>query len=117
MRRKAYTPHGLAENYIRAAEEYHFDGILVSILGRDPEEKSSIQEEQKLHDGSKLVTFRTGQQYMIPHNDFPYPLKEEQNNRPSEIDDISVNDIHLPMTKEEQPSYSFNILEEILERK
>lgn len=112
-----YTPHGLAESYIRAAERYHFDGILVSITGRDPEERNAIQKVQEISDGSKLVTLRSGKQYVIPYNDFPYPLEAEQNNRPSDLEDISAGDIHLPMTKEELPSYAFNILEEILERK
>lgn len=112
-----YTPHGLAESYIRAAEQYHFDGILVSITGRNPEEKNAIQEVQDAPDGSKLVVFRTGEQYIVPYNDFPYPAKKEQNGKPSGLAGISVENLHLPMTKEELPAYEFNILEEILERK
>lgn len=112
-----YTPHGLAESYIRAAQQYHFDGILVSITGRDPGQKDTIKKVRRDQDGSCLVTFQTGQQYRIPRNDFPYSLEEEKNNRPSQIEELSPDDIRLPMTREELPPWAFNILEEVLERK
>lgn len=110
-----YTPHGLAESYIRAAQQYHFDGILVSITGRYPEQKDTIKKVRRDQDGSCLVTFQTGQQYRIPRNDFPYSLEEAKNNRPSQIEELSPDDIRLPMTREELPPWAFNILEEVLE--
>lgn len=112
-----YTPEGLADAYIKAAEAYGFDGILVSIPGRDPkviEQIASVEEEKNKN---KLVTWKNGTQSFIPYNDFPIDRDDSAGKDKLEyIDDLDLDKIPV-YTRETFPDYYFNILDCILEKK
>lgn len=111
-----YTPQGLAQAYISAATEYGFDGILVSISGRDTELINQIISVEDKENGAKLVTFLNGEKSFIPYNDFPYELSATaKNQKPDTIEELDIKSIpHIQPN--DLPSFQFNILEEILRK-
>lgn len=110
-----YTPEGLAEAYIAAAEAYHFDGILVSIPGRDPELPGEISSVGDWENKGKVVRWKDGRQSYIPFNDFPQDFEEEPETAEF-IDDVEEDDICVEQGGN-LPDYLFNILEYVLEKK
>lgn len=112
-----YTPEGLADAYIAAAEQYRFDGILVSISGRDP---STVERIASVADGenrSKIVSWKDNTYSDIPYNDFPIdrvPASRQQ--KPAFIEDVDPETI-TKITSGQLPDWQFNILEMILEKK
>lgn len=112
-----YTPEGLAEAYIAAAETYHFDGILVSIPGRDPKLLGEIYSVGNWENKGKVVRWKDGHESCIPFNDFPKDYDEDLEEKKAEfIDDVTEDDICVEQERD-LPDYQFNILEYILEKK
>ena len=110
-----YTPEGLAEAYIAAAEAYGFDGILVSIEGRNPAVMDQIAAVEEKGRG-KLITWKNGNRSEIPYNDFPIDYSRTPARYPVDIDELDP-DTFGTRTENDLPDYQFNILEYILERK
>lgn len=111
-----YDPEGLVEAYISAAEYLGFDGILVSISGRNPETIKQIQQVTDGRNGSKLIIWKNSMQTLVPYNDFPQDLGGRSNNRkPSEIEDLDLDDISQ-ISVTDFPDFEFNILEGVLEK-
>ena len=112
-----YTPEGLAEAYIAAAETYHFDGILVSISGRDPALPQQIQHVGEGEHGGKIVSWKNGSWSFIPSNDFPQDHSGvPETKKPSFIEELDLDSISR-VRAEAVPGWTFNILEPILQEK
>lgn len=111
-----YTPHGLAEAYIRAAEAHGFDGILVSRTGYDPGMRAQIASVENGKHGAKYLLMQDGARYYLPQNDYPLPQTlPHRDPRPSSIDEIDLEAV-AASAREGRP-WEFNILEEVLERR
>lgn len=112
-----YTPKGLSNAYIKAAGEHGFDGILVSITGRDPKTRENILRVEESPNGGMLVTWKNGMETFIPPNDFPQDRNcPVSGKKPESIEDLDVDSIHI-LTADDLPAWQFNILDDILERK
>lgn len=112
-----YEPEGLVEAYISAAEHFGFDGILVSISGRDPETIKQIQKVTDGKNGSKLISWENGTQTLMPYNDFPQDIGDRSSNgSPTDIEELNIEDIPQ-ISETEFPDYEFNILEGVLDKK
>lgn len=111
-----YTPEGLAEAYIAAAEHFGFDGILVNVVGRDPERIGQIQEIEDSGDRSKKILWKNGIQTLVRHNDDPINYGEGPRSEITEIDELDLDQV--PGTSQVAfPDYGFNILESVLKQK
>lgn len=110
-----FTPEGFAEGYIRMAENYGFDGILVSKATGDPAQYKKAIHQENTHEG-KLIIFEDGKQFICPPDDYPRLL----NNSPvinKEISQVSPDDIHLVSSAYELYPWYGNILDIVLARK
>ncbi|MCX6986457.1 MAG: hypothetical protein NT118_17180 [Lentisphaerae bacterium] len=66
-----FTPEGLAEGYIRMAERYNFDGILVNVwTGVEKQKASNICVCGDGHN----ITLENNQRFYCPPNDNPYQI-------------------------------------------
>ncbi|MEX1138253.1 MAG: uroporphyrinogen decarboxylase family protein [Bacteroidota bacterium] len=78
-----------AVGLIRLREIYHFDGILVSLHGHDPNWREKIRSREKTSDG-EIVTLADGSRMIHPPNDLPRP------STPSRKDPAALHDPVLP---------------------
>lgn len=112
-----YTSEGLGEAFIKAAEAYQFDGILVNTYGRDPAHMRNIAAVEDQPGNAKLVTWKNGSQTYIPYNDDPRPFgKAPKKTGPSHIDDLDIESIPR-YTADTLPAHQFDILKYVLARK
>ena len=112
-----YTPEGLANAYIEMAERYKFDGILVSIPGRDPRVAEKIVSIDTIEEGH-LVIWEDGYKEIVPHDDFPYaPHDLRKASESITINEVDIENINQIKSENELPSYFLNILDHVLKFK
>ncbi|MCE5200882.1 MAG: uroporphyrinogen decarboxylase family protein [Armatimonadota bacterium] len=112
-----YTSKGMAEGYIRLADRYHFDGILMNVLGINPDIRTRIKSVEKINDGH-IITWDNGSKTICPSNDDPRPVEiiPSQNRNPliSEIDIDSIKVIDSPSGL---PPYILDIVDYVMEHR
>lgn len=64
-----FTSEGFAEALITLRERYRFDGILINLLGTDPEWKRFVDKIETAADGSQTVYFKNGDRAWCPADD------------------------------------------------
>ncbi|MFA5866204.1 MAG: uroporphyrinogen decarboxylase family protein [Phycisphaerae bacterium] len=110
-----YTSEGAAEGFIRLAERYKFDGILVNIGGLDPEVKHQISRVTATDNGHS-VTWKDGRRTFIPPDEYPRDLDSDRTNRNISIDEFSTQVIQ-DWAQTPVPTYYLDILNYVKERK
>jgi len=109
-----YTPEGLSDALIEAADRYHFDGILVNVGTVVPDKLSQLVSLEEIGKGEKLAVWKDGGRTRILVNDYPVDLnRSEKDDRPEFIEDLDVDAIPL-LKEEDRPEYSNNVLKAIL---
>jgi uroporphyrinogen-III decarboxylase len=112
-----YTSEGLADAYIEMAEKYRFDGILISVSGRDPLIAEKIIDVAKIKEGH-LITWESGYKEIIPHDDFPYiPGDMRKISKSLNIDEIDIDNLNIIESENELPAYFFDTLDRVLKLK
>lgn len=108
---------GIAEGFIRMAEMYQFDGILLNISGINPNNRQHITDVAIVGDGH-IVKLDNGSEIFVPPNDDPRPLGASRDyNKCVDIDHIDLDAIKVIKSESELPSYFFDIMDYVIERK
>ena len=111
-----FTPEGLAEGYIRMAEKYNFDGILICKWdGIDPDLVRGFVRQKDTPNG-KLIEFMNGQNYLCPPDDNPHLLDDTPPQIKS-VEEVNPENIKVISSAEEGIPWFGNILDIVLERK
>ncbi len=64
-----FTSEGFAEALITLQQRYSFDGILINLLGTDPDWMRLVQRIETAHDGGQTVYFHNGDVAQCPADD------------------------------------------------
>lgn len=111
-----FSAPGVAEGYIRMAERYGFDGILVSKRGCDPAILKQVDRVTPYQEGH-LIEWKDGRRTYCPRDDNPRDLVERTPAVGKNIADIDPASIGVLESEKQLPPHAFNILEEVLARK
>lgn len=112
-----YTPEGMVDALIEAAERYHFDGILINKSTVTPGQLDDLVSLSEIGNGEKMAVWKDGRQTRILPDTDPVEMKRNgKDTRPETIDDLDVDAIRL-QTEAELPEYSCNVLKAVLKAK
>lgn len=112
-----YTPEGMADALIEAAERYHFDGILVNRPTVTPGQLDRLVSLSDIGGGEKMAVWSDGRRARILPDTDPVELtRAGKDTRPETIDDWDVDAIRL-QKEGDQPEYSCNVLKAVLRAK
>jgi len=112
-----YTPEGLADAFVDAADKYHFDGILVNKVTVEPGQLDTLVSLEEIGNGEKMAAWSDGRQARILPNTDPVEMnRNTKDTRPESIDELDLDSIAV-LTEESRPSYSNNVLKSVLERR
>ena len=113
-----FSPHGQAEGYIRMAERYGFDGILVSKAGADPDTLNQVDHVAPYQDG-RLIVWKDARRTYCPPDEYPRDLTEAERPNPcwKSIDDFDPDAIPIVESGTAFAPWAFNVLDEVLARK
>ncbi len=64
-----FTSEGFAEALVTLQQRYEFDGILINLLGTDPDWMRHVRRIETAHDGGQTVHFRNGDVALCPADD------------------------------------------------
>ncbi len=64
-----FTSEGFAEALVTLQQRYEFDGILINLLGTDPDWMTDVRRIETAHDGGQTVYFRNGDVAQCPADD------------------------------------------------
>jgi hypothetical protein len=83
-----FTSEGFAEALVRLQRRYRFDGILINLLGTDPDWQQDVRSIETDSDGSQVVHFRNGDLARCPADDnvHHFPLHERDIPTLEEVD-------------------------------
>ena len=113
-----FTSQGMAEGYMRMAERYRFDGILLNVLGHNPKVRAQIESVEKIDQGH-IITWKYGARTFCPPDDDPRPM--DSAGFPAiihrEIADVDIESIQVPESLEDLPPYALDIIDYVIERK
>lgn len=108
------TPEGMAQGYIRLAERYRFDGILVSAwYGLDPTMKEKVKSVEKVSQGH-LVTFSDGYQTLCPPDDYPRPVSKPIDPPLKDIASIDPDRLATTLQEKKAEPWFSNVLDEVI---
>lgn len=112
-----YTPEGMADALIEAAERYHFDGILVNSPTVVPGQLDSLVSLRDIGGGEKMAVWRDGRKTRILPDTDPVEMTRPANDpRPESIDALDVDSILVP-TQADLPACNCNVLKAVLRKK
>lgn len=111
-----YTSAGHAMGFIRMAERYKMDGIIVDCYGIDPEIPRRIANITQQKDGHRIM-WKDGNATFVPLNDTPYPLQKQHPRRSRGIHDMQIPDRPSPALESDLPVYYFDVLEAVIAQK
>jgi uroporphyrinogen-III decarboxylase len=83
-----FTSEGFAEALVTLQQRYSFDGILINLLGTDPDWMRYVTQIETADNGSQTVTFRNGDRAQCPCDDnaHHFPAQGRTIPAPREID-------------------------------
>ena len=112
-----YTSRGMAEGHIRLADRYHFDGILLNVLGINPDIRTRIKSVEKVDD-SHIITWNDGSKTLCPPNDDPRPIETVAGEgRTPLISEIDIDAIPVIDSPSDLPPYTLDIIDYVMERR
>ena len=95
-----FTSEGFAEALVTLQRRYRFDGILINLLGTDPEWRTNVRCIETSADGSQIVRYRNGDTAQCPADDNVHHFSVQDPRRPTlqEVDPEKVyyDDPHGP---------------------
>ncbi|MBM4088398.1 MAG: hypothetical protein FJ276_03060 [Planctomycetes bacterium] len=93
-----FTSEGFARALIELRQRYQFDGILINLLGTDPDWNKDVQCVGTMDDGGQRVRFRNGDVAECPPDDnvhhFPVPGRQLPSLADVDPDRIYYDDPH-----------------------
>jgi len=78
-----FTSEGFAEALVRLQERYRFDGILINLLGTDPDWLRHVERIETAEDGAQTVFFTNGDTARCPPDDNVHHLPAGGRRRPT----------------------------------
>ena len=95
-----YTSEGFAEALITLARRYRFDGILINLLGTDPDWMRHVERIETAQNGDQTVFFAGGDQGRCPADDNVHHIRPDGDRRPTieQVDPAKIyyDDPHGP---------------------
>ncbi|MHC4403163.1 MAG: uroporphyrinogen decarboxylase family protein [Planctomycetota bacterium] len=88
-----FTSEGFARALVTLQERYRFDGILINLLGTDPNWMRSVERIERADDGSETVFFANGDTARCPADDNVHHLPAGGQRRPT-IDEVDPERIY-----------------------
>lgn len=88
-----FTSEGFARALVELARRYRFDGVLVNLLGRDPDWQRWVERIETAGDGSQTVYFRNGDRARCPADDNVQHLPSGGQRRPA-IEDVEPEQVY-----------------------
>ena len=109
-----YTPEGMTDALIKAADKYHFDGILINNSTIAPGRLEQLVSLEEIGSGEKIAVWKNGRRTRILPNTDPVDMDRPSNDgRPESIDELDVDAIRVP-SESDMPEYSCNVLKAVL---
>lgn len=112
-----YTSEGLAEAFVRMADRYHFDGILVNTCGRNPDLLKRIGSVDRYAEGHRIVWDNGDETYLPPNDDPRYIKRQSADRRAVSIDEIDADSIPVAESKQDLPPYYLDILDSVIRQR
>ena len=78
-----FTSEGFAEALVTLQRRYQFDGVLVNLLGTDPQWERDVRQIETLPDGSQVVHYRNGDVARCPADDNVHHFAAAGERRPT----------------------------------
>ena len=95
-----YTSEGFAKALITLAKRYRFDGILINLLGTDPDWMRQVERIETAENGDQAVFFAGGDQGRCPADDNAHHIRPQVDRRPTleQVDPANIyyDDPHGP---------------------
>ncbi|NLX54104.1 MAG: hypothetical protein GXY58_03215 [Planctomycetaceae bacterium] len=82
-----FTSDGFADALVTLQRRYRFDGILVNLLGTDPDWRKDVSRIETAADGSQTVYYRNGDTAQCPADDNVHHFPAENRRRPT-LDEV-----------------------------
>ena len=88
-----YTSEGFAKALIALAQRYRFDGILINLLGTDPDWMRHVERIETAENGDQTVFFEGGDRGRCPADDNVHHIRPGGDRRPT-IDQVDPAKIY-----------------------
>ena len=88
-----YTSEGFARALIELQGRYRFDGLLINLLGHDPDWMRYVQRVETAEDGGQTVLFKNGDKARCPADDNVHHLRAGGYQRPT-INEVNPDKIY-----------------------
>ena len=88
-----YTSEGFARALVTLQERYRFDGILINLLGTDPDWMRHVDRIETAEDGSQTVFYTNGDTARCPADDNAHHLPAGGHRRPT-LDEVDPERIY-----------------------
>jgi len=88
-----YTSEGFARALVTLQERYRFDGILINLLGTDPDWMRHVERIETAEDGSQTVLFTNGDTARCPADDNVHHLPSGGQRRPT-LEEVNPDRIY-----------------------
>lgn len=111
-----HEPQAYAEGLLWIQRNYHFDGILMSVNGFDPEWKSQVRNVETHDDGSKTITWKDGTVFRYPIDELPGPSHVSHNIKDFSTFDPTTVSTEIPTYLPVSQGLRFNISLQVNER-
>ncbi len=81
-----FTSEGFAEALVQLQQRYEFDGLLINLLGTDPDWQDVVDRVETDAQGNQTVYFTNGDTARCPHDDNVHHVPAEPRPRPTLAD-------------------------------
>ena len=88
-----FTSEGFAEALVTLQQRYRFDGILINLLGTDPDWRKDVRRIETAADGSQTVHFRNGDTARCPADDNVHHFAAS-GRRPPTLDEVDPDKVY-----------------------
>ena len=88
-----YTSEGFARAMVTLAERYRFDGVLINLLGTDPDWMRHVDRIETADDGGQTVYFTNGDTGRCPADDNAHHMRAGGARRPT-LDEVDPDRVY-----------------------
>jgi uroporphyrinogen-III decarboxylase len=88
-----YTSEGFAQALVTLARRYRFDGILINLLGTDPDWMRHVERIETAEDGGQTVYFANGDTARCPADDNVHHFPKEGQRLPT-IEEVDPEELY-----------------------
>lgn len=111
-----YTSEGIAEGYIRMAERYHFDGILLNWYGRDPAVPGHVKKVEAENSGHQII-WDDGKTTFAPPDDYPIDILQRRSLAAQDIAALNIDDLPVWQSEADLEPYYFDVMNIVMAQK